>query len=363
MLKDKFDYTPLATTALFTDAKFQKIFQQVRNADGIITFQKEVYFVSREKLMHDDMTLYAFTPITNMLTQYVTGLTVLLAVLFLMVLIILFSVKRETRQKVQAVEELLQAFKALEDGNLSYKTSITTGNEFEQIGQAYNKMVDSVRALIALNEEKVKATVISEVRQLESQFNPHFLFNTLENIKYMVRLDPVAASKMIVALSKLLRYSIDTTQRMVLLAEDLQYTHSYMQIQKYRYGERLHYKEDIEEEALNCLIPKLILQPVIENAIKYGNQNVANFMVKVSAHVVDDYLRIDIVDNGRGIASAQLKEIQAVLEKEGNDSAHHGLYNVHRRLQLIYGSNYGIKIARGLKVGTKISLFLPNKRL
>ena len=359
VLQDEYGYTPLSTLGLFKNTSFKQSLPELEKDSGIVTLQKQSFYLTRQNFWQNKFTIYSFMPIGNRGMQLATGIFILLGVLLLMVPIVLFSLKRETASKMQAVEELTAAFQAVKNGHLDYDLQIHTGNEFEEIANEYNRMVGSLKELMSLNEAEARANVVSELRQLESQFNPHFLFNTLENIKFMIKLEPDTASKMIVALSALLRYSINNTVRQVVLKDDLTYLDNYLVIQQARFGKRLDYQADIANEALACLVPKLLLQPVVENAIKYGADADGQLTIRAKLQVVDKQLQVEITDKGMGIQPEQLSNLQKLLTQEANDSVHTGIYNIHRRIQLMYGSAYGLTIACPPEGGTIVRMVLP----
>ena len=359
VLQDEYGYTPLSTLGLFKNTSFKQSLPELEKDSGVVTLQKQSFYLTRQSFWQNKFTIYSFMPIGNRGMQLATGIFILLGVLLLMVPIILFSLKRETASKMKAVEELTAAFQAVKDGHLDYDLQIHTGNEFEEIADEYNRMVGSLKELISLNEAEARANVVSELRQLESQFNPHFLFNTLENIKFMIKLEPDTASKMIVALSALLRYSINNTVRQVVLKDDLTYLDNYLVIQQARFGKRLDYQATVADEALTCLVPKLLLQPVVENAIKYGADAQGKITIRAKLQVVDKQLQVEITDKGMGIQPEQLSSLQKLLSQEANDSVHTGIYNIHRRIQLMYGSAYGLTISCPPEGGTRVSMILP----
>ena len=359
VLQDEYGYTPLSTLGLFKNTSFKQSLPELEKDSGVVTLQKQSFYLTRQSFWQNKFTIYSFMPIGNRGMQLATGIFILLGVLLLMVPIILFSLKRETASKMKAVEELTAAFQAVKDGHLDYDLQIHTGNEFEEIADEYNRMVGSLKELISLNEAEARANVVSELRQLESQFNPHFLFNTLENIKFMIKLEPDTASKMIVALSALLRYSINNTVRQVVLKDDLTYLDNYLVIQQARFGKRLDYQATVADEALTCLVPKLLLQPVVENAIKYGADAQGKITIRAKLQVVDKQLQVEITDEGMGIQPEQLSSLQKLLSQEANDSVHTGIYNIHRRIQLMYGSAYGLTISCPPEGGTRVSMILP----
>ena len=419
VLLEEFGYTPVSTLGLFKDVSFKNLLPELAEESGVVSVQEQSFYMTRQAFWQDKFTLYSFVPIGSRIMQLTTGIFILLGVLLLMLPIILFSLKRETSSKMQAVEELTAAFRAVKQGNLDYKLQIHTGNEFEEIADEYNRMVRSLKELMALNEAEARANVVSEIRQLESQFNPHFLFNTLENIKFMIKLDPAAAGQMVLALSALLRYSINNTIKQVTLRDDLTYLANYLLIQQKRFGRRLDYQAQVAPEALDCLVPKLLLQPVVENAIKYGAD--AEGQIKVRAQVRleegrlgDDSLEpgrldkghldegrldkghlgkghldkdllakghldkgrldkghldkdplgksrlwVEITDQGLGIEKEQLEHLQQLLRQGENTSIHTGLYNIHRRIQLMYGTAYGLELECPPHGGTRVRMVLP----
>lgn len=219
---------------------------------------------------------------------------------------------------------------------------------------------ESLARAHAVKEEEQRATAMAEIRRLESQFQPHFLFNTLENIRYMVCLDPQAASRMLLALSGLLRYSIRGTSRLVPLAEDLTYTHHYLEIQTYRFGQRLRYQENVADELGHALIPRLLFQPLLENAIHYGESADGTLTVSLTIRPDGpDRLTVTVKDAGCGMSRQQLEEIRALLQSEDDSSAHTGLCNIARRLRLLYGKEAGMSIEAPPAGGFCITLHLP----
>ena len=281
--------------------------------NGLVSAGQRVYYITGQTLAFGGETYYlqAVTDVSDLLIRYAIGAGAILLAVLLMVPLILRSIARESKLTAQAVDNL---------------------------------------------------TVIAELRELESQFNPHFLFNTLENIKFMVRLDPSAATEMIMALSALLRYSIASGGRQVELQEDIKYLESYMKIQQYRFGNRLEFASDIDTLARLALIPKLLFQPLLENAIKYGEDAEGQLRIVFRIKVRDNRLLVLVKDAGQGMAAAQLAELQKLLAGSENNTGHRGLFNVQRRLQLIYGTEYGLTIDCPPDGGTEIRLCLPLAR-
>lgn len=334
--------------------------------DGLVQVKNREYYVTSASVAEEPTEdaayrLYAISEATDLLLRYALGAGLLLSSVLIMLPIILISARRESRKRSQAVTDLVNAFAEAKAGHLDKRLEVHEGSELAIIEQEYNRMTESLQALLRQNEAETRASVISEVRQLESQFNPHFLFNTLENIKFMVKLDPDKAIQMIQALSSLLRYSIYEEMRRVPLEKDLEYLHSYMQIQQLRFGQRLRYSERIDAQVRGCLIPKLLFQPVLENAIKYGESADGTIEVRLSVLALQDDLMVIIEDKGQGMTPEVLSHVQQLLHGKENSSMHKGIYNVHRRIQLMFGTAYRLKLLQPLSGGTRIEMRLPRQ--
>ena len=332
---------------------------------GLVQVKNQEYYVTREKVPRVESvagyTVYAISPVTDLLLRYALGAGILLGLVLIMVPIILVSVRRESRARSQAVDDLVDAFTEVKEGRLDNRLAVHEGSQLAIIEEEYNRMTESLQALIRQNEAEARASVISEVRQLESQFNPHFLFNTLENIKFMVKMDSDAAMQMIHALSSLLRYSLHEETRRVKLIRDIEYLHSYMEIQQYRFGDRLHYSEYIDDAVKDCMIPKLLFQPVLENAIKYGEDDDGLIEVRLSVTAMEQDLLVIVEDKGLGMSKPVFDHLQQLLREGENNTVHKGIYNVHRRIQLMFGMDYGVKLSQPPAGGTRVEMRLPRQ--
>ena len=354
---DAYGYAPFSTLPQLRSENFDKISAKLRGVDGIVDIKDSLFYATHRDILGGAFRVYAFTPIAHVLWQYAVGALILLGVLVVMTPAILMRVRRETTGKTKAAEEIMKAFHEVRRGRLNHRLDIRTGNEFEEIANSY-RTVDSIKELLRLNEEQTRAKVVSELRQLESQFNPHFLFNTLENIKYMIRLAPAEAVDMVMDLSALLRYSIERVTN-VPLEEDLDHLAGYLRIQRRRFGTQLSYEEEIAPETLPCRVPKLIMQPVVENAIKYGADETGVIRIRVHTEKEGNLLVITVADSGSGIAPEKLARLQEMLKSGENTSIHTGVHNVHRRIQLLYGDQYGLRITCPAGGGTRVEMRCP----
>ncbi|MGV8979550.1 sensor histidine kinase [Clostridium sp.] len=320
---------------------------------------KENNYVYNNPIIEGNIYIYTITYLDFIKNIYFIGEIFLIIVFLILVFSMLFIAKKIGVSKTKSIDKLLAAIKSVQEGNLNTVVSINSNDEFQVIGQYCNEMIIKINELVEKNKEEARRNALSELKQLEAQFNPHFLFNTLEMIKYMIKTDDKSAIKTIVSLANLLRYSINRNFDKVKIVEDIRYIEDYLIIQKFRFDDNFDYKINLSEEAKKCLIPKLIIQPIIENSIKYGFESKEYLMINIDCKVEKENLIISIVDTGEGISYKKLSEILKLIANNENNTNHIGIYNVEKRINLIYGRSYGINIYSKLHEGTEIVINLP----
>jgi len=272
--------------------------------------------------------------------------------IFSAIIVITYFISRIVAKKsTRDIYRIAEAFEQVKKGNLDRYLDIDSSVEFKDIGEAYNLMLDGLKKNIKENKELTKHAAFAQVKQLEAQFNPHFLFNTLDNIRFMNKIDSETSDKMIVALSTLLRYSISDAEEEIQVEEDMRYTE--------RFNRRFTYDIDVEEKVMKCLIPKLMIQSIIENAVKYGYEEIDTLHVSIKGFEKDGNLIFLCQDNGAGIKEDMLKKIRENLQMPVNKTNHHGIYNIHRRIQLMHHGEYGVALESKLGEGTVVTLTLP----
>lgn len=330
-----------------------------QSANGNIENEYGKYYISSTGILDNSIQIYSITSLGNQITIFLAILIILLLVFSMMILAVFISSKKMAVKKTRDFYAIIEAFEKVKEGDLNTYVDISSNDELSVIGESYNLMLDSLKEQKEKNKEMGRLVAVSQSKQLESQFDPHFLYNTLENIRFMCKLDSASASKMIFNLATLLRYSVSNTQEEVTVKDDVFYTKSYMSILKYRFNDRFHYSIDLPDAVLKCIIPKLIIQPMIENSIKYGFAGKENLSVKISGYIEDGKLVLICTDDGAGMTAEDLKDLLHIIKQNTNASAHSGLYNIHRRVQLRYGDEYGVQIESELGKGTCVRIILP----
>ncbi len=234
-------------------------------------------------------------------------------------------------------------------------------------------MLDTIKRA---SQDEYKAQTLrsqAEVFALQSQINPHFLYNTLDTIRsYALLSDTEDIAAMTESLSTLFRYSISRPGEMATLKEELDNVKNYLLIQQYRFPDKVEYLEDIEDnDILNYRMPILTIQPIVENAIHHGlEMKLGKGYVKLKAFRTDRNITLLISDNGIGMSEGMLEELRKKLEREDEDSTAHSakgrkkgsgiaLINVDKRLKFYYGHQYGLKVRSTLGTGTMVEINLP----
>lgn len=255
------------------------------------------------------------------------------------------------------VQDLAKAMKDVEDGNLRTKPETKGIRELSQLDHSFNVMVGKTQRLLDLTREKETKLAEAERKALESQMNPHFLFNTLNTIKALARMHHEDQIYQItLKLGRLLRYTVDNHESSSTIKESMDLVDSYLTIQQIRFGEKLHVSKDVSPETLDCLTPKLIIQPMVENAIGHGLEPKAgDWHLSLSITIVADRLRIVVADDGVGFDRSSLPADLDRLDGSG----HVGIYNAYRRLKLAFGDEATFVLDSTPGSGTTVTITLP----
>lgn len=282
------------------------------------------------------------------------------AVCIVVTLLISFILSKIISNPIVALAETM---KTLSVSDYEAEHQITREDEIGLLQKSFHSM-------IARNQDLINREYISKIEKnhaqihaLQAQINPHFLYNTLQVIGGMALKQQVSQIySMTVALSDIMRYSLDFSKDMVPIREELKYLQSYLLIQKQRHQSNLEIEISIQDELMDFLIPKLILQPIIENSLEHGMKDQADtWVLKITGELISGNIMIHIKDNGVGMSQRKLLEIQRALadtEKVWNSAEHIGLSNVNMRLKLTYQAGYSLNIFSEEAKGTTVEIVI-----
>lgn len=271
--------------------------------------------------------------------------------LFSIILAVIFS-----KLITSPVKSLLQTMKAAKTGNLKHTEGFTRISDFAELSEGYNRMTDEILLLIEKTRQEEIKLHEAQRKALEAQINPHFLSNTLGTVKSLAKLHKqTEIAEIVTELSKLLRYSIGNTGSFISVKEAAELAESWIRIMKIRFGDKLKTDTGIDPACEKLLIPSFIIQPFLENAVIHGLEpKTGDWFLSLNIRRDTKRIVISIKDNGIGFPEGFLEEGFEHLK----ESSHTGLYNVYKRLELLYEGSADIDIQSG-KTGTAVHLFLP----
>lgn len=317
------------------------------------TIGEDDYYIARKAVAGTSLELYTL----SRQIFFINGGTLLMTAVILGLLALSYLVYSRSLAKrmTEPVDELLEAIQQLKTGDFAPTESLTNLKEFRELFGEYN---DAIRQLDKLMETQQNL----KIRQLEAQFNPHFLYNVLETLKYTIATDTEAAQDIVLRLSHLMRYAAKPAEQEVALGDDMVYIEDYLALQKQRFLDRLSYRLNVSEEAKDAKIFRLLLQPLVENAIKYGYVAKQRIEVDVDCRIEDGDLRMTVSDNGGGMDPQRLAEVQKALDEGVNPGESLGLFNTHQMIRLKHGAPYGLSFENRPGEGLTVKVRMPYKR-
>ena len=268
-----------------------------------------------------------------------------------------FVARRVTRPLIK----LNDSIREIEMGKANPDVYIGGPSEVEHLGRtlraSYDQINELMRDMVASQEEKRKA----ELDALQSQINPHFLYNTLDSIVWMIEGEKYNdAVFMITQLASLFRVSLSGGKTIIPIGDEIRHAGNYMNIQKVRFKDAFSIEFDIDEEIKNYCTVKLIVQPILENAVYYGVKDMEDGEIVVKGFMGDDGdIYITVSDNGFGMSSSQTELLLTDDTRVRKKGSGVGLINVQRRIQLRFGEQYGLKIESEPDEGTTVTIHLP----
>lgn len=261
------------------------------------------------------------------------------------------------------LETLTHNMAKIDEGNFEVFVNYTGNDEIAILSKSFKKMIEKVNTLInevyLLDIEKKQA----EINALQSQINPHFLFNTMESIRMNLwRKKDFETSEIIQKFAKLLRKTIEWKTDKITIKQELDLIETYLSIQKYRYKDKFNFEIRIDESFKDYTIPKFSLQPIVENAIYHGiEMKKGTGLLEIYTELDANFLKIIVKDDGVGIESDRLKYLkeQLLTTSSQNNKDRIGIWNVHERLRLFFGIDFGLNIESTKDLGTTFELLLP----
>lgn len=278
---------------------------------------------------------------------------------FLMMLVDIILLNQITRP----VARLSQAMKKFGAGSLDVRVTEDGIGELRFLETGFNIMSGKIQDLLERSIAQEKEKRYMERRLLQAQISPHFLYNTLDSIIWMIQGKQYeGAEKMVSLLAKFFRVALSKGEDIIPLRQEIQHAISYLGIQNIRFQDKFSFELDIDEKLMEYQCPKIMIQPILENAIYHGMENAFDDgEIVLSVREKGDDICIEVIDNGEGMTNEQIKQIlaHAPVVSSGNKGSGVGVYNVDHRIKLLYGEKYGISIDSELDEGTAVRILIP----
>ncbi|UUZ84807.1 sensor histidine kinase [Paenibacillus sp. P26] len=362
--KNEFIYEP--KTSGFDKETIVNLNQELVGSGASVEriIHQQSYLVISRKSDYTGWSTLAVVPMKSLLTETVRIRNILAEVAIIVFVIIVIGTLQVSSRMTRNIRRLRSMMMHVMEGNLTAPSvEIRSRDEIGQLYLVFKRMVEELKRLLEgiMTTEREKRE--AELAVLQAQIRPHFLYNTLNTVKYLAKLNGVPnIVEVSESLIELMRGVLGNSNEFLSLQEELQYVRSYVTIEKYKYVEPIHLNIEIEkEEPLQCQVLKLMLRPIVENAIIHGgasSEHEGLVLIRIYEELQD--LRIDVRDNGKGMSQEQIEALFAGNHvQSGTRFSGMGVRNVHERIVRLYGEPYGVSIYSELDKYTLVQIRFP----
>ena len=347
----------------------QNLLEGSKYEDNIEIWENDVQIVTL--LLRESMLQYIYYEIREIQQTrqeyqdfYVSMITVScigFAFISLLIAILSYYIPRSITSPIREISKVTDQ---VAKGDLTVRSKVRAGAEVGVLSDSLNTMIDKINELLKqVTTEQIRLRE-AELELLQSQINPHFLYNTLDTIVWLAEAgNQKQVVSMVKSLSDFFRISLSHGKEVIPIRDELQHVRSYLEIQQIRYQDILEYEINVPEEYHKYLIPKITIQPLVENALYHGIKNKRRLgRITITGKKEEDFFLLYISDNGIGMTEERLKQVMDGIRYRSPDEQNiYGLYNVNERIHLKFGEPYGIEIESTYQEGTVVAVKLPCK--
>lgn len=332
---------------------------------GIQTYQgwwhHTPVILSVVKSEKNGILLMQLTYISDQYLLMVKEIIVILLLEALLLAILIKGIDRIVNHLLRDFRVFTECIQEVAEGNLDVKIPRLEQVEINEVAEEYNRMLIRVKQLMEISIHREVMVKEAQLKSLEKQIDSHFLYNVLDSIKMMAEVKGIYnVSDALLALSRMFRYNLQIDSHSVTLQEEIAYLENYLKLCNIRYDYYIRLSEDIDETLRKLRVPKVILQPIAENSIEHGLDELAeDTTIYLKAYIKDKCARIEMTDMGKGMDESTLEKVRGnipggLAEKYSENGI--GLHNIHERIQLMYGEQYGVEIYAKEGCYTKVVL-------
>lgn len=354
--------------------------KEILSAD--LTVQGQEYLVKSCDISTNGWKLFGLKSKTELLDSLRTLRRKILGISLFLLIVGLVSIIWVSRRLTASLSRLERSMRSVQNGEFNARFFYPYQNEVGSLSRSFNCMIEEIQSLVKKQEQSIEDLIVernrvaeiqkqkrhAELKALQAQINPHFLYNTLNTITWQAADQGIYdVSRMANSLGKFFRLSLSRGAEVISLADEIEHVRCYLSIQQIRYQDKLRYRIEVPEALLGCRVLKLILQPLVENAIYHGikeKEGIGEIVITASAEMKDgnSVLSLYVYDNGVGIPEEKLTQIHRGLRfgvKNMQDG--YGIYNVNERIGLYYGASFGLSYESQAGVCTKAIITIPMK--
>ncbi|MEC0552215.1 sensor histidine kinase [Bacillus haynesii] len=347
----------------FSQTDGLRLSSHAENGYDIVEENGQRFFVSYVKSAYKNWTYWSLIPFDAMFSKISAMKTILISLFILFFLIAVLFGRKMAKGITSPIEKLVAAMKNVQNGDFKLapltRAPLDRQDEVSVLNRNFFTMVERINELIAENYKKQLMLKETEFKALQAQINPHFLYNTLESINWLAKTNhQPQISKMTESLGFLLRNAINMKTDVLTIEEEAEIVLHYFTIQRFRFEERLVFELDIEPSVKKCRIPKLVLQPLAENAITYCLEPfIEPCHIQIKAYKKGGFVYLTVADNGPGMDEDFLEKARKELVRTRGRGI--GLQNIDERIQLMFGKGYGLTISSEKNKGTEMMIKIP----
>ena len=341
----------------------ESFFQWAKSESGggrVFRINEERYLITTDTIPKLGWIMIGITPVDELTRQVGVMSGILYLVGLIAILFCTYFSFRTAHSVTRPLTELADTMERFGKGELTANVPVIYKDEIGMLSEEFNKMAQQIRELVNQVYREQKEKRKSELAALQAQINPHFLYNTLNSVSSLIRTGcQEEAFTMIHAIGMFYRTSLSDGKTLIPVEQELTNIENYIQIQKFRYGDKIEYDIEISPEIMKEWIVKLTLQPLVENSIYHGiKEKRGKGRIEIRGWKEENEIFLSVADNGLGIPTEKMEHLLDG-EKDGKRYSY-GLYNIQQRLQLYFGKEYGITIESWLEEGTKTTIRIPS---
>jgi len=339
--------------------------------ENIAMLDSDIYILT--ELIQEDIQYYIYYQtesieglkgqLNKQVTTFVRVVSIVLLVSIIALIITVITISGRIESSISA---LCKTTEEIAKGDFSARATINTRDELTILAENVNDMSEHLEIMVEQIKDDERKMRNTELRLLQEQINPHFLYNTLDTIVWLVEGNANdEAVNMVMSLSTFFRLVLSHGQEVISIKDEEKHVRSYLEIQQVRYRDILDFEIDIDEQIHQYRILKMTLQPIVENALYHGiKYKRAKGTISITGNLEDNKIKLVVKDDGVGIDVAELEKLNEEIRKPCKDTEKgFGLANVNERIKMNFGSEYGMTIKSELSVGTEVTIIIPAEQV